>query len=131
MSTYSLLTAIASYVAVNSYGILGGTDANLFVEIMPEEPVTCTAIMPTPSPYFRGHPLHRKGFAILHRRPKTDVDAGATFVNSLHSLFDNQWNRLDLEHLGRSVPMSEPGPPVQDEAGNIVWIRNYMYFVIE
>jgi len=118
------LTSICSYVGKNGFGTVA---TDLFAPHMPEEPVTCTAVVPTGGIRSGGNPVRRRLVQIQHRRPFEDLGSGLTFIGSLSGLFDDQWNKLDADHLGRFELQSEPGRYILDGAGNVIFSLDYVF----
>jgi len=126
--TFLLLRKIASYLAANGVGTLAadGADAagtDIFMQVLPEAPITGTVIVSTGGIDLPSDPTRRPGFQVLHRNPNASL--GLAKSVQINRLLAGQWNVLS-GFPGRITAVSEPGSYFKDDAGNFQYFLNYV-----
>ena len=116
----SLLTKVGEYLAAQGVGTLG---TDIFLQVLPEEPVTGTAVVHTGGINLPGDPTRRPSLQVLHRN--VSAEAGLDKSVIIHRLLDDQWNVL-TGFPGRLVAASEPGSYFKDEAGLFSYSMNFV-----
>jgi len=119
-----LLTAIGTYVATNGYGTVG---TDLFLNLFPENPRECFAIMLSGGPGYHREKLHTHLISVYVR--SANPHTALTKIGSINGLFDDKFGQLQSSGIrGRFVAFGELGPPSQDKAGDTMYTRTYAFF---
>ena len=119
-----LLTAIATYVVDNSFGIVG---TDLFLNLLAESPRNVISVILTGGPPYHKRKLHQHQFAVYVRN--ADASTALTKIGSISSLFDDKFGLLGTSTFrGRFVAMGELSPPMQDDAEDTLYVRSFFFY---
>ena len=114
-----LLNKITDYLAAQGVGTVG---TDIFLQVLPEKPVTGTVVVLTGGLDLPDDPTRRPGFQVLHRNPNGRLALAKSV--EINRLLSGQWNVLS-GFPGRITAVSEPGSYFKDEAGNFLYFLNY------
>ena len=121
-SSLQFISAVASYLQTSTS--VGTLAVNIFTGIMPNTPVSCTAVYAQSGPITPGDPTVHPSLQILTR--DSTYFASHSRAETIHNALNEKWNIL-TSIPGRLVAQHEVGPFFRDGNNNVVFTLNFSF----